>query len=85
LSDIERTRLPVNFIVPPPLGPESYRRVHECPLCNWRRSLKLRYQLGRLLNVMFLQDDSLRMLLLTLTEPNSLGQRLGGYYRRLPS
>ena len=49
----------------------NFCRARLCPLCNWRRSLKLRYQLGRVLNVVFSQDDSLRMLLLTLTEPNS--------------
>jgi plasmid rolling circle replication initiator protein Rep len=54
-----------------------------CPLCNWRRSLKLRYQLGRVLNVVFSQDDSLRMLLLTLTEPNSSWDDFGAAIGRL--
>jgi hypothetical protein len=49
----------------------NFCRARLCPLCNWRRSLKLRYQLGRVLNVVFSEDNSLRMLLLTLTEPNS--------------
>jgi plasmid rolling circle replication initiator protein Rep len=52
---------------------------------NWRRSLKLRYQLGKVLNVVFSQDDSLRMLLLTLTEPNSSWNDFGSAIGRLLS
>jgi plasmid rolling circle replication initiator protein Rep len=60
-------------------------RARLCPLCNWRRSLKLRYQLGRVLNVVFSQDDSLRTLLLTLTEPNSSWNDFGSAIGRLLS
>jgi len=63
----------------------NFCRARLCPLCNWRRSLKLRYHLGRVLNVVFSRDDSLRMLLLTLTEPNSSWDDFGSAIGRLLS
>src|SRR5262249_19393332 len=61
----------------------NFCRSRLCPMCNWRRSLKLRFELSRVLEEMFDRDPTLRMLLLTLTEPNSSWEDFGGAIGRL--
>jgi plasmid rolling circle replication initiator protein Rep len=49
----------------------NFCRGRLCPLCNWRRLLKLRWQLGSVLNADWELCPTHRHLLLTLTVPNT--------------
>jgi plasmid rolling circle replication initiator protein Rep len=52
----------------------NFCRGRLCPLCNWRRSLKLRWQLGSVLDADWAVCSTHRHFLLTLTVPNTLGE-----------
>jgi hypothetical protein len=50
-------------------------------LCNWRRSLRLKHELGRVLDAVLAEEPDLRLVMLTLTVPNpsydDFGQAIG--------
>jgi hypothetical protein len=52
------------------LNAANFCRGRLCPLCNWRRSVKLKYQLRSVLAEVFRANSAHRVIMLTLTVPN---------------
>ena len=53
----------------------NFCRVRHCPLCNWRRSLKMFAQVSEITEVI-MQEKSVRFIFLTLTVRNPTGEQL---------
>lgn len=49
-------------------------RSRLCPMCNWRRSIKMHYQLNRLLTIAIKRKPDAQFLFLTLTVKNVFGK-----------
>jgi plasmid rolling circle replication initiator protein Rep len=47
-----------------------------CPICNWRRSLKMFAQVSEITNYLMLKKPSVRFIFLTLTIKNPIGEEL---------
>jgi plasmid rolling circle replication initiator protein Rep len=54
-----------------------------CPMCQWRRAQKVRYQLGRVVAEILEEDPDRRLIMVTLTEPNSSPADFGEAIGRL--
>lgn len=53
----------------------NFCRVRQCPLCNWRRSLKMFSQVSEITDVIT-KEKSVRFIFLTLTVKNSIAEQL---------
>ena len=54
----------------------NFCRDRLCPMCQWRRSMKLAYQVNQVCHLAFLEKPGLRFLFLTLTTRNVRGDKL---------
>lgn len=55
----------------------NFCRARLCPMCNWRKSLKLFSQMSKIAAVFLAQRQSARFLFVTLTVPNCTADDLG--------
>jgi hypothetical protein len=61
----------------------NFCRGRLCPMCNWRRSLKLKNELVTVLAEVWKEHPTHRLLMLTLTEPNASAEDFGASIARL--
>ena len=54
----------------------SFCRIRTCPMCNWRKSLKLFGQTSEIANIIINQDSSTRFLFVTFTVKNCDADKL---------
>jgi plasmid rolling circle replication initiator protein Rep len=54
----------------------NFCRVRLCPVCNWRRSLKIFTQISKIMNAMSTMDKKYKYIMLTLTVPSVEGDKL---------
>lgn len=54
----------------------NFCRDRLCPMCQWRRSMKLAYQVNQVCHLALLEKPGLRFLFLTLTTRNVQGDKL---------
>lgn len=54
----------------------NFCRVRLCPMCSWRKSLKLFGQVSKITDVLMSQHPTTRFIFVTLTVPNCKGQEL---------
>lgn len=55
----------------------NFCRARLCPMCNWRKSLKLFSQMSKISAVFIAQQQSVRFIFMTLTVPNCSASDLG--------
>lgn len=54
----------------------NFCRVRLCPMCNWRKSLKLFAQVSEITDVLLAEKPSVRFIFLTLTVKNPIAEEL---------
>lgn len=89
----ERLRLCANFlhfVRNPETGKQKlegamFCQLRLCPICSWRRSLKVRMQMMRVVQYLEQREKKYRWVMLTLTTKNVPGEELGGQIDSLMS
>ena len=61
----------------------NFCRLRLCPMCNWRRSLKLFSQVSEITDAILADKPEVRFLFVTLTVKNVKGEDLHGIIRRM--
>jgi len=61
----------------------NFCRVRLCPMCSWRKSLKLFGQVSKIVDVLMCQQPTTRFIFVTLTVPNCTGQELTGTINKM--
>ena len=56
----------------------NFCRLRLCPMCNWRKSLKMFAQVSRISEELLKEKPSTKFVFLTLTVKNVIGERLSG-------
>ncbi len=64
------------------LAKSNFCRVRLCPMCNWRRSLKLFSQVSDITNLI-LSEKNVRFIFVTLTVKNCTGEELSNTINRM--
>lgn len=87
LEDLELCAEQLEYLVDADGNKKLYRtyfcRNRLCPMCQWRRSLKLFGQVSKITDYVATKNSSVRYLFITLTQKNCVGEELGAEFNKI--